>query len=386
MAKRRLAIFLFLALFLPGCSVLSIAQGLIDQASEPLPTATYTSATNTPFPTMQLYTGDPDVLVDETFAFDDGSWWVGENEYNRAEIAGGEYRVAGFESDAMNWSTYGEEEYTDGVMDVKFRILSGQNRNVGAAIFWRLVNRNNLYFLEISSGGDYYIGKYVQGEFSPIVPLGHSDAMLTNGEFNKVTLVFHGTEAEFYLNDHFEASFSDDSMSFGQIALGVSTIEDEGTEVVYTELTLHRYDQAKAYTPQKPLFTPTPLPRLVSWNELADFLVRDHTNWREYDLETYNCLDFAIDLVANARSENMKAWIVGVDFLNGDTGHAFVAFETSDRGTVFVEPQRDYTYSNLKVGQDLCDDWGEDGCWGVVKSIEYMGYCTHDHYCSEYVP
>ncbi len=385
--NKRLVVFLLLALLLPGCSLLSMAQDLLTQASEPLPTATYISGTNTPLPTMQLFTGDPDVVLEEKFSYNDRNWWVGEDQNSRAEIKDGEYLFTGFKSDLMNWSTYGEKKYTDAVMNVKFRILSGgEGRGVGVVFFWRVVDDNNMYFWEVSASGDYFIGKYVENEIVPIVELAKSDALLPAGELNKATLVFHGNEFEFYLNDHFETSFSDDAFSSGQIGLGVSTTADAGVEAAFDELDLYRYNQANAYTPQKPLLTPTPQPRLVTWNELADFLVRDHTNWHEYDLEDYNCLDFAIDLVANARSENMKAWIVGVDFVNGDTGHAFVAFETSDRGTVFVEPQRDYTYSTLKVGSDLCDDWGQDACWGVVESIEYMGYCTHDQYCTEYVP
>ncbi len=52
---------------------------------------------------------------------------------------------------------------------------------------------------------------------------------------------------------------------------------------------------------------------------LVQFLIDDHTNWREYDMETYNCMDYAIDLVANARNENLKAWMVGVYFYDQET-------------------------------------------------------------------
>jgi len=120
--------------------------------------------------------------------------------------------------------------------------------------------------------------------------------------------------------------------------------------------------------------------------ELADFLARDHTNWNAYNVDSYNCIDFAVDLVANARKENIEVWFVGVDFNNGDVGHAFVAFKTTDKGTIYVEPQRDYTYSTLSVGNNLCDDWGKDACWGVVEKIEYYWECDHNHYCSDYVP
>lgn len=120
----------------------------------------------------------------------------------------------------------------------------------------------------------------------------------------------------------------------------------------------------------------------ISWNGLVNFLSTDHTNWNAYDINNYNCLDFAIDLVENANNQNINAWIVGVDFTNGETGHAFVAFDTSDKGIVYVEPQGDNTYSNVVVGNWLCDDWGKYECMGIIQSIENAGECTHDHMCT----
>jgi hypothetical protein len=121
----------------------------------------------------------------------------------------------------------------------------------------------------------------------------------------------------------------------------------------------------------------------IAWKDLVDFLARDHTNWNAYDINNYNCLDFAIDLVENAKKQKIDAWIVGVDFTNGETGHAFVGFNTSDKGIVYVEPQGDNTYSNVAIGNWLCDDWGKFECMGIIKSIEKAGVCTHDHMCTQ---
>lgn len=137
----------------------------------------------------------------------------------------------------------------------------------------------------------------------------------------------------------------------------------------------------------KPTLTPTPTTyyRPVTWMELVDFITDDHTNWNDYDAVDYNCLDYAVDLVENAHEQNLKAWVVGVDFVDEETGHAFVAFETSDRGIVYVEPQGDNTYLVLEVGKPLCDAWGMYECFGVVESFEYV-QCDHDGYCTPYSP
>jgi len=142
----------------------------------------------------------------------------------------------------------------------------------------------------------------------------------------------------------------------------------------------------KTSTPLVLHITPTILSDIpfkpIPWLDLVNFISFDHTNWNAYDINSYNCLDYAIDLVANARKEGMDVWIVGVDFEGQESGHAFVAFRTTDKGVVYVEPQRDYTYSNLKVGNWLCDDWGKDTCMGVVKTIEQYSRCDHKtHEC-----
>ena len=123
----------------------------------------------------------------------------------------------------------------------------------------------------------------------------------------------------------------------------------------------------------------------ITWTELVSFLEKDHTNWNPYVPGKYTCLDFSTDLVANATQQGIKAWIVAVDFTDGGPGHAFVAFETSDRGIVYVEPQADDTYPIVAVGKNLCDSWGVYQCMGTVSSIQYI-QCDKAHFCTKYTP
>jgi len=123
----------------------------------------------------------------------------------------------------------------------------------------------------------------------------------------------------------------------------------------------------------------------ITWTELVSFLEKDHTNWNPYVPGKYTCLDFSTDLVANATQQGIKAWIVAVDFTDGGPGHAFVAFETSDRGIVYVEPQADDAYPIVAVGKNLCDSWGVYQCMGTVSSIQYI-QCDKAHFCTKYTP
>ncbi len=134
-----------------------------------------------------------------------------------------------------------------------------------------------------------------------------------------------------------------------------------------------------------PKLTPSPTPsyRFITWAELASFLSDDHTNWNEYTDE-YVCVNFALDLVANARKQNINAWIVGVTFLYGVPGHAFVAFETTDKGIVYIEAQEDIRYMVLEVGKPLCPAWGNYECMGTVATIKQPLECDAvTHMCYE---
>jgi hypothetical protein len=125
--------------------------------------------------------------------------------------------------------------------------------------------------------------------------------------------------------------------------------------------------------------------RAITWANLVNFLAKDHTNWNAYIPGKYTCLDFSTDLVANAKQQEIKAWIVAVDFTAPGPGHAFVAFSTSDHGVVYVEPQADDTYSIVAVGKNLCDSWGVYQCMGMVSSIQFL-QCDKAHYCTKYTP
>jgi hypothetical protein len=125
----------------------------------------------------------------------------------------------------------------------------------------------------------------------------------------------------------------------------------------------------------------------VTWMELVSFISDDHTNWNEYNVNKYNCLDFSIDLVENATKQNIKAWIVSVMFYGEEVGHSFVAFDTTDRGIVFIEPQADVPFVNPTVDEYLVDAWQGNVFIGRISSIEYL-QCDNDHsgYCDPYIP
>jgi len=92
----------------------------------------------------------------------------------------------------------------------------------------------------------------------------------------------------------------------------------------------------------------------ISWTDLNVFLATDHTNWKAYIPDKYTCVNYAMDLVDNAQKQDFDAWIVAVEFDRSPMGHAFVAFQTTDMGVVWIEPQSDYANYAVQIGEPLC--------------------------------
>ncbi len=345
----------------------------------------YSTPTITPSPTQTLKPTLSPILYENDFSHPAGDWWVNEDENGTAKYQDQTYHITANKGDRINWSVLEKKTFYDGVLNFTYQKISG-DENTGAAVFWRIMDTNNFYGMQITSEGYYSIFKYLDSNLVEIVPWKKSSLLLKGFDANFIMIVFEGHNIDIYFNNKYETNFTDLSFPYGKIALGAFPTNSSDVEIIFSDLIVDRIDTTIANAKITPIAPQNANYTSITWQELADFLVRDHTNWNTYNAEKYNCLDFAVDLVENARKENLKVWFVGVDFTNGDLGHAFVAFETSDKGTIYIEPQRDYTYSTLAIGNNLCDDWGKDYCMGVVNKIEYFWECDHNHYCSDYVP
>jgi hypothetical protein len=86
-----------------------------------------------------------------------------------------------------------------------------------------------------------------------------------------------------------------------------------------------------------------------SYQEIKDFLEQDETSEQEYLRNEYICVDFAANVKANAAEEGIRCAYVVIEYL-GTNGHAIVAFDTTDRGLVYIEPQFDWDVE-LEIGR-----------------------------------
>jgi len=79
-----------------------------------------------------------------------------------------------------------------------------------------------------------------------------------------------------------------------------------------------------------------------SWEELKRFLLEDSTDSIPYDFDTFVCADFAEMLHNNAEASGIRAAFVCIQlgpcsYFSISGGHALNAFETVDKGLVYID-------------------------------------------------
>jgi hypothetical protein len=100
-----------------------------------------------------------------------------------------------------------------------------------------------------------------------------------------------------------------------------------------------------------------------TYGELLEFLARDETDKQDFVSGEYVCFDFAAELNNKAAVSGIRAAYVRIR--SDEWAHAVVAFETPDRGVVFVEPQSDRDIE-LVIGRPYP--------WWQVGARSPMGY------------
>jgi len=85
--------------------------------------------------------------------------------------------------------------------------------------------------------------------------------------------------------------------------------------------------------------------RNPTYNQMEQFIIQDTTDSNPYILYSYVCEDFARDTIQNAKNQGIRGAMIYLNNPSGYAGHAIVAFQTTDKGLYFVEPQLDVIFS-----------------------------------------
>jgi hypothetical protein len=111
-----------------------------------------------------------------------------------------------------------------------------------------------------------------------------------------------------------------------------------------------------------------------SWDELRTFLQQDDTDEHLFREGAFVCADFAELLHNNAEASGIRAAFVGVDFRADEEAHALNAFNTTDKGLVYVDCTSGSSSVFVKLpdsGEGKGKACGHDKIAYVVKGNEY---------------
>jgi hypothetical protein len=94
-----------------------------------------------------------------------------------------------------------------------------------------------------------------------------------------------------------------------------------------------------------------------TWSKLKSFLRTDNTDKQTYSYTSFDCADFAEMLHNNAETVGIRTAFVAIqlgpsDYYPKSSGHALNAFETTDKGLVYIDctaPINDHEGSADKV-------------------------------------
>lgn len=116
-----------------------------------------------------------------------------------------------------------------------------------------------------------------------------------------------------------------------------------------------------------------------TYAELIAFIKADTTDTNFYIEEgpgAYVCADFAEDVHNNAEAAGIRAAWVGLDFYGDDEGHALNAFETTDRGLVYIDCTEWEIIAYIEEGKEYDggiiigkQEWLEFESPSIVKDI-----------------
>ena len=80
-----------------------------------------------------------------------------------------------------------------------------------------------------------------------------------------------------------------------------------------------------------------PLAANPTYAQLESFMLSDTTDQNTYVPGVYECTDFARDVYNNAEKAGIRTAYVGMVFSVSKIGHALDAFQTTDKGLVFID-------------------------------------------------
>jgi len=147
-----------------------------------------------------------------------------------------------------------------------------------------------------------------------------------------------------------------------EIALASKNIDNLTSEISSTEQSLNNAVEKINAIKNNSYFLSNP-----AYDEAYNFILNDLTDENKYNDSNYNCAHYSRDVNNNAEKNGLRCGYVELNF-NSGVPHALIAFNTTDKGIVFFEPQTD-SEVDLEIGKEY---WSECVLSGEYQRIGYI--------------
>ena len=128
-----------------------------------------------------------------------------------------------------------------------------------------------------------------------------------------------------------------------------------GNEPKFTQTRIYENSAMHVGGDNKPIeLANNPNAQNPTYTQLISFIKGDTTDSNEYVEEgpgAYVCSDFAEDVHNNAEAAGIRTAWVSIDFVGGGEGHSLNAFETIDRGMVYIDCQNGDAVAYFEIGR-----------------------------------
>jgi hypothetical protein len=177
--------------------------------------------------------GDSDrnnILFQDDFSSTRSGW--DREDYGDAVTDYGDdiYRIQILTDQYISWSTP-YQDFEDVVIEVETYKASGGDDN-GFGIICRHEDVENFYFLEISSDGYAWIGKYYQAEFELLDSVEDADINLGTAT-NSLRAECVGNRLSLYANGDLLVETFDSDLTHGDVGLVAETYDSPSTEILF---------------------------------------------------------------------------------------------------------------------------------------------------------
>jgi pSer/pThr/pTyr-binding forkhead associated (FHA) protein len=136
-------------------------------------------------------------------------------------IEAGNLHIELYQASIGAWSSFRDRDFEDFMIITQARSLSDNPGYYG--VVFRQQDANNYYFFEITEEGSYRLGKRVDGEIVDLIPWTPSEAILGNGEVNRLAVSMEGDWILALINGELAADLNDSSLKNGNLGLLAGT-------------------------------------------------------------------------------------------------------------------------------------------------------------------